>query len=130
LVLRRVAPAVAFMLALAGCGQQDSYDATKAALRDWLTAVHRGDASACSLMTANFRRELTTGRGTTCQARVDELAKSSADGALPAPDSAMEVPVWDPSREALVEVTDPGTNRVAEFWMQYADSGWLVAGQA
>lgn len=42
----------------------------------------------------------------------------------------MEVPVWDPSGEALVEVTDPTTDRVAEFWMRHGDSGWLVAGQA
>lgn len=118
------------MTALAACGQQDSYDATKAALREWLTAVHRGDASACGLMTANFRRELTEGSAATCQARVDELARSSEGGALPGPGAAMEIPVWDPSGEALVEVTDPGSNRVAGFWMRYGDSDWLVAGQA
>lgn len=42
----------------------------------------------------------------------------------------MEVPVWDPSGEALIEVTDSATGEEFRFWMLYRDSGWLVADEA
>jgi hypothetical protein len=40
----------------------------------------------------------------------------------------MDVPVWDPSGEALIEVTDPTNGTVFTYWMQYQNREWLVAG--
>ena len=40
----------------------------------------------------------------------------------------MEVPVWDPSGEALVEVTEG--DRVVSFWLQFEDGRWVVAARA
>jgi ketosteroid isomerase-like protein len=132
---RRVAAAVAVMALIAGCGEKDSYGAAENALRSWLKAVHRGDASAaCALMTPTYRRDLAAkaarSRHTSCEAGVTEMAEAAGRAALPRADFAMEVPVWDPSGEALVEVTHPTIHRVAKFWMQFEDGGWLVAGRA
>jgi hypothetical protein len=38
---------VACAVLVSGCGPQNSYDAVKGDLRDWLVAVGSGDPSAC-----------------------------------------------------------------------------------
>ena len=40
----------------------------------------------------------------------------------------MDVPVWDPSGEALVEVTDLKSGEITKYWMVFEDGQWLVAG--
>lgn len=127
-------PAIALLIALAGCGPQYSYQAAEGALRDWLTAANEGDETACDLVTTEYRRELaretiTDASEATCEERVVELAGSGESPALPPADSAMQVPVWDPSGEALVEVTDATSNSVTKFWMEYENRTWLVAGR-
>lgn len=100
-------------------------------MRDWLVAVHQRDAAACDLMTAEYRQTLaparTGGVAGDCQ-KVVESATSDALAGLPPGDSEMDVPAWDPSGEALVEVTDG--DQVRGFWMLYEDGRWLVAGTA
>ncbi len=53
---------------------------------------------------------------------------AAVEDAYPAADSEMDVPVWDPSGEAIVEVTDARTGRVEQYSMLYDDGRWLVAG--
>ena len=129
---RRVALALALLVSLAGCGQQNSYEAAEGALRDWLTAANEGDETACDLMTANYRQELVQsaehGPVATCEERIAQMA-SGARLSLPPADSDIQIPAWDPSGEAFAEVTDPSSDRVAEFWMQYENNVWLVAGR-
>jgi hypothetical protein len=131
-VRRPVVPAVALLVTLAGCGEQNSYEAAEDALRDWLAAANEGDGTACDLMTPEYRQELVKegarGTGGTCEQRIAHIA-SQAHPAFPPADSDIEIPVWDRSGEALAEVADPGSDRVAEFWMQYENNRWVVAGR-
>lgn len=133
---RRVVPVVALVvvLVLAGCGQQNSYAAVEGALRDWLAAASEGEQVACDLVSTEYRRELareasTTASEATCAKRIAEMADSGDSPVLPPADSEMQVPVWDPSGEALVEVSDATSGRVSKFWMRYEDGVWLVAGR-
>ncbi|MGH3115921.1 MAG: hypothetical protein ACRDQ2_02185 [Gaiellales bacterium] len=120
---------VAAVAGLSGCGQQNSYDAAEDALRDWLTAVRDGDPAACDLMTTGYRREMAAGSSaTTCEEAVAETAGTDVGAALPEAGSAMEVPVWDPSGEALVEIDHARSNGAVQFWMKFEDGKWLVAG--
>lgn len=48
--------------------------------------------------------------------------------APPSADPEMDVPVCDPSGEALVEVADSGRGYVKKYWMIFGDGEWLVAG--
>ncbi len=132
LAVRIVAAAVACAALLVGCGSNSSYAATEQALRDWLDAVESADPSACALETPEYQDELLTehlelgGPGTGCAERIGRM--SGLD--LPPARSKMDVPVWDPAGEALVEVTDPETGAVRKFWMVYEGDRWLVAGEA
>ncbi len=115
---------------LTGCGQQDSYEAAESGLREWLEAVHEGDAAACDLMTAKYRRELAAEvnpGNTACRQAMESAGPAASDG-LPSAQSEMEVPAWDPSGEALLVVTDD--ERDVGFWMQFMEGRWLVAGKA
>ena len=127
---RFIAPLVLAATApLSGCGQGDDYEAAEASLREWLTAVQDRDATACDLMTADYRQNLATGGG---RGEMDECVRliESRPGALaglPPADAELDVPGWDPTGEALVEATDSG--QVTGFWMEYVDGRWLVAGR-
>lgn len=126
-----VATAVSAVL-FSGCGSEDSYAATEEALRDWLKAIEYGDPTACALETSAYHDQLLTkhaelgGPGTGCAERVKQMSRLG----LPAADAEMDVPVWDPGGEALVEVSDAGTGVVRKFWMVFEDDRWLVAGEA
>jgi hypothetical protein len=135
--LRRIqltAVALASIAAVTACGKKNSYAAVEDGLREWLAAIEDGDARACDLETNRFHRELLAenadygGPGTNCAERVAVMADMDGDDTPPAADSAMNVPVWDPSGEALVEVTDARTGRPRDYWMVYRDGRWLVAG--
>ena len=118
---------------MGGCGSENSEDAAQDGLRDWLTAARAGDSGVCELEDpeSRFNAELLVrypalgGPDTTCAERAARMGQVG----LPSPGAAMEVPVWDPSGEALVEVaTDEGALR--RFWMVYDDGRWLVAGES
>ena len=129
---RLVVASAASAVLLSGCGSANSYAATEKALQDWLAAIDSGDPAACALETSELHDELLAehpklgGRGTGCAERVKRM--SSLD--LPPADSTMEVPVWDPTGEALVNVSDSGTGALRKFWMVFEDGRWLVAGEA
>jgi hypothetical protein len=98
--------------------------------RLWLEAVHEGDAAACYLMTAEYRRELAAevnAGNTACRQAIESTGPAASDG-LPSAYSEMDVPAWDPSGEALIEVTDD--EQIVGFWMQFMEGRWLVAGKA
>ena len=131
--IRRLVVASAVSAALLpGCESENPYAATEKALQDWLAAIHAGDPAACALETSALHDELLAehpqlgGRGTGCAERVKRM--DTLD--LPPADSPMEVPVWDPSGEALVSVDDSGTGTLRKFWMVFEDGRWLVAGEA
>lgn len=131
-IRRLVVASAASAVLLSGCGSENSYAATEKALQDWLAAIDAGDPAACALETSELHDELLTehpqlgGRGTSCQERVKRMATLD----LPPADSPMEVPVWDPTGEALVNVSDSGTGVLRKFWMVFEDGRWLVAGEA
>lgn len=133
-VLKRAAVAVAAVVLLGACGAQDSYEAAEDSLREWLAAVESGDEHACDLETRKYQDELATenfavgGDEITCQERVRRMAARSGAEAMPPSDSAIEIPAWDPSGEALLEVTRSDTDEVEDFWMVYEDGAWLVDG--
>ncbi|MGH3481350.1 MAG: hypothetical protein ACRDV1_02300 [Actinomycetes bacterium] len=58
------------------------------------------------------------------------MADADESTRLPAPDSTMQVAVWDSSGEALIEVTDGSADLVAKFWLEFEDGKWLVSGVA
>lgn len=120
---------VAFAGGLTGCGDDNSYEAAEGGLREWLEAIHDGDASACDLMTAEYRRDFVAqvDPGISCSQAI-ESAASDLGNDLPPAQSEMNAPAWDPSGEALIEVTDD--QHVVGFWMQLVDERWVVAGQA
>ena len=128
------AVAVAAVAVLGACAGQDSYEAAKGSLRDWLAAVESGDEHACDLETPGYHDELARenlavdGDQITCRALVVRLAAMSGAEALPPSDSDIDVPAWDPSGEALVEVTRSDTDEVEDFWMVYEDGSWRVDG--
>jgi hypothetical protein len=123
---------IACLSGLTACGQKNSYEAAEGALRDWLAAVEDGDARACELETAGYHEKLVgenpdlRGQDPSCEDRVKRMAAMEA--AHPAADSEMDVPVWDPSGEAWVEVTDSRTGEVRDYSMVFEDGRWLVAG--
>ena len=129
---RAVLAGTVALLALSGCGAKNSYDAVEAGLRDWLTAVHAGDPIACELEATRFgmHEDLLEehpelgGPGTSCADRVSRMGALD----LPAPDSPMSVPAWDPSGEAYVEVADDAGGH-QQYWMFYQDGRWLVGGE-
>lgn len=131
--LHGLAACVAGGLALSGCGLEDSYDAATGGLRDWLATAEAGDPVVCQLEAPGsgfhadlLRRYPALGDpGTSCAERAERMANIG----LPPADAAMEVPVWDPSGEALVGVSTD-TGEVRAFWMLYEDGRWLVAGEA
>ncbi|WP_370617674.1 hypothetical protein [Mumia sp. Pv 4-285] len=115
---------------IAGCGAGDPYVAVEAGMRDWLVTAHQRDEAACDHMTDEYRRALSaastsSSEGTECSRALTTLAPD-ATVMLPPADAAMDVPVWDPSGEALVEVKDGST--VVQFWMQVDGDRWRVAG--
>lgn len=118
----------------AACGQENSYAGAEGALRDWLAAVEDGDQRACALETREYHEELiaeSSGKypsGTSCEKRVASTAAPGAKEGHPSPESEMDVPVWDPSGEALIEVTDARNDVVREYWMVLRGGRWLVAG--
>lgn len=116
--------------ALSGCGQGNDYGAAEASLREWLTAVQDRDATACDLMTADYRQNLAAGGGGREKGDCQLLMKSGLGALeeLPPADAELDVPAWDPTGEALVEATDGG--QVTGFWMEYVDGQWLVADRA
>jgi hypothetical protein len=126
--------AVAAAAVLGACEAQDSYEAAEDSLREWLAAVESGDEHACDLETRKYQDELATenvavgGDELTCQERVRRMAARSGAEAMPPSDSAIEVPAWDPSGEALLEVTRSDTDQVEDFWMVYEDGAWRVDG--
>lgn len=128
------AVAVAAVAVLGACGAQSSYDAAEDSLREWLTAVESGDEHACDLVTRAYHDELARksfavgGDEITCQELVARMAALSGAEALPPPDSDIEVSVWDPSGEALAEVTRSDNDVVEDFWMVYDDGAWRVDG--
>lgn len=132
-LLHVLAGCVAGGLALSGCRSEDSYDAAKGGLRDWLATAEAGDPGVCQLEApgSGFHAELLRrypalgDPGTSCAERAERMASIG----LPPADAAMEVPVWDPSGEALVEATT-GAGEARAFWMLYEDGRWLVAGEA
>lgn len=117
----------AVSLGLTSCGHDDSYEAAEGGLRGWLEAVHDRDPAACDLMTEEYRRDFAekAGRGLSCSQTV-ESASLGMD--LPPPQSQMGAPAWDPSGEALIEVTYD--QQVVGFWMQLVEGRWMVAGTA
>jgi hypothetical protein len=127
--LSRVAPALALAVMLTGCGDENSYDAAETGLRDWLVAAHEGDEAACGHMTAEYRRLLSATTSANASAtRCDLVLAAVASDALPPANAAMDVPAWDPSGEALIEVKSDDSKR-ARFWMQWDGDRWLVAGR-
>ena len=122
-----MALSAAFALGLTSCGDDDSYEAAEGALRGWLEAVHDRDPAACDLMTEEYRRDFVAqaGRGLSCSQAV-ESASLGTD--LPAPHSHMDAPAWDPSGEALIEVTYD--RQVVGFWVQLVEGRWMVSGTA
>ena len=131
-IRRLVVASAASAALLPGCGSESSYAATEDALQDWLAAIHSGEPAACALETSELHEELLAehpqlgGRGTGCAERVKRMGALD----LPPADSTMEVPVWDPTGEALVNVSDSGTGPLWKFWMVFEDGRWLVAGEA
>lgn len=121
-----LAMTVAFALGLTSCGADDSYEAAQEGLRGWLEAVHDSDPVACDLMTEQYRRDFVgrAGPGLSCNRAVE----SASPRDLPPPQSEMDAPAWDPSGEALIEVTHD--QHVFGFWMQLVEGRWLVAGTA
>jgi hypothetical protein len=125
--------AVAASASMSGCGAKNSYGAVEDGLRDWLTAVEAGDPAACDHEAARFdfhedlleRHPELGGPGTTCAKRVERMSVLD----LPSPDAPIDIPVWDPSGEALVEVTG-SRGDLHKFWMIYDDGQWLVSGNA
>ncbi len=123
---------VSCMAVVAACGEKNSYDAAEDALRDWLAAVEAGDEAACDLETSEYHEELVTentdydAQEITCEERVARMA--ALDDPFPASSSEMDVPVWDPSGEAIVEVTDARAGEVEVFSMIFENGGWLVSG--
>lgn len=83
-------------------------------------------------MTSRCRQELVQeaepGTAGTCEQRTIQMS-SWARPWLPPADSAIRIPAWDPSGEALAEVADPGSDRIAGYWMQFENDMWLVAGR-
>ncbi|GAA4378517.1 hypothetical protein [Nocardioides caricicola] len=130
--LRRVTPVLALAVMLTSCGDESSYDAAKTGLRVWLAAAHKGDEEACGHMTAEYRRLLSAATSADALATECDLVlaavASDAMPALPPANAAMNVPAWDPSGEALIEVTSDDSKR-ARFWMQWDGDRWLVAGR-
>lgn len=126
--------AVAAVAVLGGCGAKNSYEAAADSLREWLAAVEAGDEHACDLETSAYHDELAMdsftvdGDEITCQELVTRMAAMSGDEAMPPSDSDIEVSTWDPSGEALAEVTRSDTDEVEEFWMVYEDGAWRVGG--
>jgi hypothetical protein len=66
------------------------------------------------------------GPDTSCAKRVERMA----GGAQPAASSKVDVLLWDPSGESLVEVTDSQSGVVRRYWMRFDDDRWLVGGEA
>lgn len=130
--IRLVVATAASAALLSSCGAENSYGASEKALRDWLAAIHSGNAAACALETQEMHDELLAvhpelgGPGTGCATRVERM--TSLD--LPTADAEMDVPVWDPAGEALIEVKGSGAGGVRKFWMAFQDGRWLVAGEA
>lgn len=128
--IRCIGLAALLLVALAGCGEKNSYAAVEAGLRAWLTAVDTADPAACDLETPSFHDALMEqhpelgGAGTSCADRVKRMSTLN----LPAPDASMTVGAWDPAGEASVDVTEGGD--VRSFWMAYEDDRWVVAGEA
>jgi len=128
------AVAVAAAAVLGACGAQNSYEAAEDSLRQWLAAVESGDEHACDLVTRAYHDELARenfvvgGDEITCQELVARMAALSGAEAMPPPDSDIEVPAWDPSGEALAEVTRSDNDEVEDFWMVYQDGAWRVDG--
>lgn len=126
--------AVAAVAVLGACGARNSYEAAEDSLREWLTAVETGDEHACDLETSAYQDELARenmavgAAEITCRDLVVRMASLSGAEAMPPSDSDIEVPVWDPSGEALVEVTRSDTEEVEDFWMVYEDGAWRVDG--
>ena len=120
---RSVLLTCAALALVTGCGMDNSAESAESSLGDWLSTVERGDHNAaCELLTSKYRRQVAN---PDCASAMAELA-----GRLPPANGAMDVPAWDPSGEALVEVTDPRDGTVSGFWMQHLDGQWLVAGPA
>lgn len=130
--LRHVTPGLAPAVMLTGCGDENSYDAAETGLRDWLVAAHEGDEAACGHMTAGYRCLLSAATAADSPATECDLVlaavASAAIPALPPANAAMNVPAWDPSGEALIEVKGHDSMR-ARFWMQWDGDRWLVAGR-
>lgn len=129
--LRGAAPLLVLTVMLTGCGDKSSYDAAKTGLRDWLVAANAGDEAACDHMTPEYRRLLSAATSvnsprTGCGAVLAAVA-SDEMAALPSASAAMNVPAWDPSGEALIEVK--GDSKRVRFWMQWDGDRWLVAGR-
>lgn len=132
-ILRVLAACLAGGLAVSGCASEDSYDAASNGLRDWLAAAEAGDPSVCELEApgSGFHAQLLRqypslgGPGTSCTERAERMAQIG----LPSADAAMEVAVWDPSGEALVEATTD-SGEVRKFWMLYDGGRWLVSGES
>jgi hypothetical protein len=113
------------LVLLGGCA--DGYAEAEGALREWLAAVESADPAGCTRETERFRDDIlgTPATEERCVA-TDPRPRGTP---WPSSDDAMEVPVWDPSGEAIVEVTtDDG--EVVEFWMFERDGRWLVDGVA
>ena len=129
-----IALAVAAMAVLGACGEQNSYGAAEESLSAWLAAVESGDEDACDFETRAYHDELAReniavgGDEITCQELVARMAAMPGPQAMPPSDSDIEVPAWDPSGEALVEVTRSDTEKVEDFWMVYEDGAWRVDG--
>ena len=129
---RLIGLSLACVAATTACGDQNSYEAATQGLRAWLMAVETGSAEACDLETGDYHDELLAehaeygGPGTTCIERVSRM--HDGDPRPPSSDSRIDVPAWDPSGEALVQVTDSRTGESSQYWMVFEDSRWLVAG--
>ncbi|MBW9210524.1 hypothetical protein KV100_12755 [Mumia sp. zg.B21] len=119
----------ALAVLMSGCGG-DPYVAVEAGFRDWLVAVHQRDEAACGHMTDDYRRELAAASTSNPQAadcgRALAALASNAATALPPAEAEVDIPVWDPSGEALVQAKNG--SRVLGFWMQEQDGRWLVSG--
>lgn len=87
---------------------------------------------AAALVLAATGALTACGEESSCAAAEDPrrewLGAADAQDDLPAPDAPMDVPVWDPSGEALVNVTDG--DQVRGLWLVHEDDGWPVAGEA
>ena len=125
----------ALAILVAGCAFGNSSDGAERGLRGWLEALERRDLdTACELLTDEYRQQLGSSDGeptpnaSECSAAMAGLIEKT-DAVAPG-DAEIDVPVWDPSGEALVEAKDPSDGAVSKYWMQYEDGKWLVAGQA